>query len=157
MKKKLLILIAIFPIVVLTACTSTLPALDISMREGGKVVTEDDLKEATATYGGRLWCELGLDNEGSFTLTLYANLGAGMRWSASIEDTSIVRTVGRELIQDNLPGTVGGSSKEVWTFKALYTTGVTTITMTYSSLGLTSQPNVNTLEIVVDVAKNRPL
>lgn len=94
--------------------------------------------------------QIAVNSGDSFTATLYAHLGAGMRWSYSVDIPGVLRPDGsRELIYDN-PYGFGGPGKEVWTFKALGE-GIATITMTYSFAFGGGSQNINTLEVVVEV------
>ena len=151
MKKSKITLIGLLLIIVLITIMSSLQAANpFATDDGNVVVTEGDLDLAYWTNDGVLRGKVTVDSGDSFTVTLYAYLGAGMRWSAIVEDTSIVRSEGHELIYDKPWPYIGGPGKEAWTFKAV-NAGVTTITMTYGSLGLTGPPNANTLKLVVDV------
>ncbi len=143
MKKSLIALIAIILVVTLIATTSCLPTV-VNI-----AITEDDMEQAYATNDGIISRQITVNSGDSFTVTLYAHFGAGLRWSAGVEDTSVVRSKEHRIISDDPPGTVGGPGTEVWTFKAL-NTGVVTITMTYSA-GPDGIQNVNTLELVVEV------
>lgn len=164
MKKSLLALSATILIALLLAATSCLPtAVNIVVTEDGNlVVTEDAMEQAVATYGGRLSGKITVNSGDLFTVTLYAHLGAGLRWSANMENASIGYPVLIQLFSDDPPGIVGGPGREVWTFKA-QDEGVDTFTMTYNSLGpflvmyssdeteANDEQNVNTLELIVVV------
>ncbi len=151
MKKSKITLIGLLLIFVLIAIMSSLQAANPFVADDGNVVvTKGDLDLAYWTNDGVLRGKVAVDSGDSLTVTLYAYLGAGMRWSCSVEDTSVVRSEGRELISDKPWPNIGGPGKEVWTFKAL-NTGTTNIIMNYGSLGLTGPPNANTLKLVVDV------
>ena len=143
MRKPLIALIVIVLVIMVIGIITSIPAAKI-------VVTEDEVDQAYTTNDGIIQRQIAVNSGDSFTATLYAHLGAGMRWSYSVDIPGVLRPDGsRELIYDN-PYGFGGPGKEVWTFKAPGE-GIATITMTYSFAFGSGGPNVNSLEIVVEV------
>jgi len=118
------------------------------------IVTQEDLEQAAATNNGIIFRQITVRSGDLFTISLYAHLGAGMRWSYEDDTKGVVRPDSiRRLIPDAPPSTpiiVGGPGKEVWKFRAL-DEGKVTITMTYSSMADGGIQNVNTLKLVVEV------
>ncbi len=145
MKRLLVALSAVILVIALIAVISSPPLTNV-------VVTSEDMRRALETNDGIIQRQITVNGGDSITITLYSYLGDGMRWSASVANTSVLKQDGpRELIYDAppIPVIVFGPGKEIWTFKAL-DTGVVTITMTYSA-GPDGIQNVNTLELVVEV------
>ncbi|MFC1865367.1 protease inhibitor I42 family protein [Chloroflexota bacterium] len=116
------------------------------------IVTKDDMQQAISDIG-IIFRQITVRSGDPFTVSLYAHLGAGMRWSYEDDTKGVVRPDSvRKLIPDAPPTPiiVGGPGKEVWKFRAL-DEGKVTITMTYSSMADGGIQNVNILELVVEV------
>lgn len=145
MKKTLLTLCVTMLVAVSLLATACLPA------SASINVTQEDMEQAAEDDNGQLpEISVTIASDGELTVTLYSQLGAGMRWAAEIKDTGILKTADYDYISDAPENTVGGPGREVWTFKAL-SEGVTTLILTYSSVADGGTQNINTLEIVVKV------
>lgn len=146
MKRLLITLVAVILVIAVIVVISSPPLTNV-------VVTSDDMTQALETSNGIIQRQITIHSGDSFTITLYSYLGDGMRWSASVANTSVLKQDGpRELIYDAppIPVIVFGPGKEIWTFKAL-DTGITTITMTYSPIGAVGKVSNKILELVVEV------
>ncbi|MGI2336300.1 MAG: protease inhibitor I42 family protein [Dehalogenimonas sp.] len=123
----------------------------VHVSDGEIVVEESGLDTASVLHGGHLWADINIDVGDSFTVTLYAYGGAGMRWSISSIDHKVVQTESHKYISDVPWPSIGGPGKEVWIFKGIEPSTVT-IEMTYGSVGLTGPPIANTLSIKVRIS-----
>ena len=124
-----------------------------SLPSAKMVITEEEMEQSRSEAGGVIIRQLQLNKGGILEVELYAHWSAGMKWSATFDNTGIMRHAdARRFTYAGPPMTVGGPGHENWKFEAVKE-GNATVTMTYNSVAnLPDAPfKVNTVVIQIKV------